>query len=169
MTTHRFVRSFTSDVSLAASDYTASLTWTFDQLTGYTDFTSLFDYFQIDKVVLTYIWAAGTSPVSLYVTSDYDGGSALTLSQMLEHRFVQKTVSATVTTASFSVVPRISGGVYTSTGIVASSIKPSWIDLATPTVVHYGAQVVSAGASTGNTGLILRLLTQVYFRVAAQR
>lgn len=166
-----FVRS-TAPVLLtkSASDPSSLVSFAFADLPGYTDFTSLFDYYRLRRVDMKFTGIFNALVTSkLYVTSDFDGGAVLSLAQMAEHRHVERIISQDHPEFTFSVVPRLAASLLTSTGTVASGVTNSWVDLATPTVVHYGIQYVVLNYNTGAGGLNLYTSFVYHFDVSGVR
>lgn len=139
-----------------ATDPSVLLTFAFGDMPGYTDFTSLYDMYRLTRVDVKFTAIFNSALTSkLFVTSDYDGGAVLSLSQMAEHRHVERMLSLDHPEFVFSVRPRLATSLLAGTGVVSSGVTTNWVDLATPTVVHYGVQYVVLNYNTGAGGMNL--------------
>lgn len=170
----RTVRATNELITMTASDYAAMLTWKLSDLGSYTEFATLFDYYSLTRIVLvfSFVGTGSAGPANIMIASDYDGGSAPSLSTILQHRVVSKKLSPTFPSASFSLVPRVSMEVYDSSGGAAASGigKPNQIlDLASPGISHYGAAVYARNANTSNSGFGFTIDTYYHLRFSGVR
>lgn len=143
------------------NDVVGSLQFTLDGTVGYTELTALFDSYKIDHVEVEFvpmfnmqaITLVGTVKVAeLYTAIDYDDNSAAaSLGAMVEYRTNRIAAWNQKFTRSFS--PRAAqavygGGAFTSYAMVP---KSTWIDMASPSVAHYGLKYGITYANTAQT------------------
>jgi len=148
---HRFVRTWDYGAILAgATDGGYGFAFTFDSFPGYTDFTTLYDSYRIDRVettweliptALTTVKTSAIMPIVL-AWPDYDDATApaslATSSQVSQMERLNLTEAKP--SVRRSLVPRISasvGQVSFSAGL-AMNMQNAWIDMATTNVAHYG-------------------------------
>lgn len=153
-----------------ASDPTANLTFAFADMPGYTDFTTLYDYYRITRIDFR-IFAVFNAVVTtkLFVTSDYDGGPVPSLAEMCQHRHVERILSPDHPEFVFTFRPRTSTAVNASTGSVLSGIGKGWLDLASPTVVQYGAAYAMLNYNTGIGGVNIYTHAVYHFQCSGLR
>lgn len=130
------------------------LTFTFADMPGYTDFTALYDYYRITRIDIRF-FAVFNAVVTtkIFITSDYDGGSALSLSDMCQHRHVERILSPDHPEFVFSFRPRTAMSVNATAGSVLSSIGKGWLDIASPTITQYGVAYILLNYNTGISGV----------------
>lgn len=170
--THKFVRTNNYGyITLPATDTGLMRTWALSDLTASSDFTGLFDYYRISKVVLRFTWAGSGVPVSLYITSDFDGGTAPTGTEMNQRRHITFVLGPTTPSANFSITPKLalSVGVAGATTAI-SGISSSWVDVASPSTVFYGASIFLLNYNTTvNSGGRIILQEDYYLQCAGLR
>jgi len=144
---HHFVRTWDYGTLVpTASDGGWSFAWTFDSFPAYTDFTTLYDAYRIDRVEVTWELV----PTALTVTKssaimpiilawpDYDDSTApatlITSSQVSQmERFNMTEAKPSVRR---SIVPRVA----LTSGVTAIQKATPWIDMATTNITHYGVK-----------------------------
>jgi len=172
--THSFVRTV-APVTLTppvGSDYAEFLSFALQDLPSYTEFTSLFDSYVLDKVVVSYRWygSSVSEPVCCFATSDYDGGTAPTLAVICQRRHIEQLLGVAKPTVSFSVTPRLLTSVYTTGATtVSSGVGRQWVDLASPSVQFNGAMVYLQNYNSGNSGIEVTRSATYHFRVRQPR
>lgn len=141
-------------LSKGSTDPSGLVTFALGDLPSYTDFTSLYDMYRIVRVDFKFTGIFNAVVTSkLYVTSDYDGGAMTTLAEMSQRRHVERMISVDCPEFTFTVRPRVASSVLATAGLSASGVTSTWVDLSTPTVVHYGLQYYVLNYNTGAGGL----------------
>lgn len=153
-----------------ASDPGQQVSFTLDALPGYTDFTSMYDYYKIVRVDL-HVTAVfnGVVTSKLYVTTDFDGGAVLSLADMAQRRHVERVLSPDHPEFTFSLRPRVAASVGTTAGTALSSLTNGWLDLASSTIVHYGVAYNILNYNTGITGVNIYTSETYHVRLAGLR
>lgn len=171
MDTHRYVRGTTPTlVTLVATDYAALFTLTLADVQGYTDFTALYDMYRITEVQHTIrVVTRGLSVVTAFVASDYDGGAAPDLNLIQQRRHLEVILTPDRPSYTFRFKPKIATVVQATSGNTAAGVASSFLDIATPTVTHFGLAYVLQGATTFNTGLQIYTNTQIVLDCRAVR
>lgn len=152
------------------TDPNQSVTFTLADLPGYTDFTSLYDMYRIVRVDYHMIGIfSGVVTTKVYITSDYDGGAVASLSDICQHRHVERLLKQDMPELTFSVRPRVSSAVNATAGSVLSGVTSPWLDLASPTVVYYGISWALLNYNTGASGLNIYTSATFHFECCAVR
>jgi len=129
----------TSTTQAVVNNYTFALS----DMLNYTEFTSLYDAYRIRSVELVFIPRVDTSIAAdiwtdprLYTAVDFDGNTiaAASINSILEYDTCQ--VHDPRTAFTIKLVPRASMALNTSG--FAETPEFTWIDCATPDVLHYG-------------------------------
>ena len=185
---HRFHRYGTTDTRVTttnASETSFAEHFQFDQITAYTEFTSLFDTYRIDGVLLkfqlisnpdaTYSTASGTALNTgnyypkLWYCVDYDDANPLTLSAMKERGNVKCRVLRPNSFLNILIRPNILSLIYRTNLTSGYAPKPRcWIDAANVDVPHYAFKFIieSPFISTGIPNqFIVREERKFYFSV----
>lgn len=120
---------------------------------SYTEFTALFDQWQIRGVDLDIYWAknsvdtvtAGHSGVALWHTTDYDDVATATVAEMQQYPGVRLTSLAenggSVLHHSFKPVVRLEAPAGGSTTYLPQLESPQWIDCTYPNTDHRGVKI----------------------------
>lgn len=172
-TVRSFVRSVapTFVAKPTSSDVSGYMTFALADVPSATDFSSLFDSYRLDRVDLTF-WASFTGTngnIRLFVTSDFDGGSAPTMDEMAQQRHVEKDLTPFHPSHSFSLRPKVATAVNATSGSALSKVDSGWMDLATTTVTHYGVSYYLMNYSSGNTAVNLYVSKVYHFRCRGVR
>lgn len=146
--TYYFKRTVTVPVTAAAGSQTfAGYGFQLNYVPNYTEFTSLFDMYRINKVVYKFVSRTTSSALSanecgeLYSVVDYDDISApLTVAEMLERDTVKR--SKITNTHTRILTPAVAAVAY-RTGITNAYMPKwkQWIDAAYVDVPHFGLKV----------------------------
>jgi hypothetical protein len=168
---HRFVRTVdVGNLATSASDKGWLFNVALADLPAYTEFSSLFDQYVIDKITWIFTWAdaSGTTAVYypiMYLAPDYDGsgGTPGSTGDIMQRRHYTASFNPNRTQHSFCIRPRALGEV---SGTSASLLpKGTWFDTTVPSVVFRGARAWIANYNTTLGGTI-RLEERVHFRCA---
>lgn len=120
---------------------------------SYTEFTALFDQWQLRGVELEIYWAknavdtvtAGHSGPALWHTLDFDDVATTTLAEMQQYPRVQLTSltenGGAVLRHSFKPVCRVEADANGSTAYLPQLDTNQWIDCTYPNVVHRGIKL----------------------------
>lgn len=156
-----------------------------DDLPAVADFTSLFDYYRICKVELTFhpdiqmsnqligSTAANAHQVpELYVFRDLDGlGSGTTIDQAHQRQDVME--KQATQRFSMSLVPQVSREVYRGITTTAYEIpqKLTWLDLTYTDIPHFGVRGVmaSTNASTNNVQFRYNITARYWIQLKGVR
>lgn len=148
---HYFKRSdYISGFAVASStaDQFGALVFSIAQLHDVSDFTNLFDQYQIRKVRVSIIPRANSSDAGTGTTTgqsmgvfsciDYDDNTALTsLDEIMDYQNVKMTRSTQQHVRTF--VPRLRNAVVGSLGVIAyGNNRNTWIDTNATTVPYFG-------------------------------
>lgn len=114
-------------------------------LPGYTDFTDLYDEYRIDKAKITWypdtqqsLENAGIGNTTAFTALDFDDASTVLLASLQQYESCQH--HNALHPFSRTVVPRFAVAAYS--GAFSSYKNTSgWIDVASPSVIHYGIKV----------------------------
>lgn len=182
---YHFKRTFDKTVALSNNlgDQAYGYAFQLNEIPNVSEFTSLFDSYRINKVVVRFrplpVSGFGTTSVAIVDNSqalcflDYDDTNVtgLTLSSAKQHQNIRwlNTVSADGTIPKKNVVvfrPKVlqnandSGG--TSYAMVYPKGRNPWIDLQYTSVPHYGLKLV-IGQTNTNQILQFQVICTVYF------
>lgn len=157
-TVHRFKRSYYKEGALASdpgSDQFGGFTYSLNSLPNYTDFTTLFDQYRVDKIRVTFYprqnVTNGTFPspttdtvqsCQVFSVVDLDDGNAPTsLNDVLQYQNLKTTRGLQVHSRTFKPGVEIA---QTNNGTLAGSmVKMSpWLDCTVASVWHNGLKVV---------------------------
>jgi len=112
-------------------------------LPGYTEFSAAFDQYKIDEVEILVLPSVTTSttadPVPAWVVMAVDYDDATTpanLSALYEYASCR--VFEATKPVSFKLKPRIATAAYSGAFTSYANNPPQWIDIASPSVQHYG-------------------------------
>jgi len=171
---HTFVRSINSGVLGAGPGFA----WSFalSDLPSYTEFTSLFDQYRFQKVVLRFTVSptAGSTAVQwpqIQITSDYDSASApAASSELTQRRYVSHTFAPGSPSVAFTLKPRILADVGVGGSAAYAGILPrsDWVDLAAATLPWYGA-IAWFNFYTAASNVSIFLEETYYFQCAGLR
>jgi len=143
----------------AITDTTGSYYFSLSQLAQVTTFQALFDQYRIDEVQVVLRPAYLSQPLTsfttvrvplLYVAIDYDDVNTPTISTMREYSNCTQTMYETVV-ATFQ--PRIAMAAYSGSFGSFANQGGQWIDMASPSVQHYGIKYACEGGAAGQTSL----------------
>lgn len=156
-TVHRFKRSFYKEGALASdptNDQFGGFVYSLQNLPSYTDFTTLFDQYRIDKIRVTFYprqnVTNGTFPsptndtvqsCQVFSVVDYDDGTAPTaLDQLLQYQNLKTTRGLQVHSRTFKPGVEIA---QTNNGTLAGSMvkKSPWLDATNALVWHNAIKV----------------------------
>lgn len=175
--TYQFARS-TAPVLLTkpvAADYAAQTSYQLADLPSYTEYTALFDAYIIDRVTVTFRLQAGTatgstapSSITLFVAPDYDGGPVPAMADLVQRKHTEVVLTLTHPTHSFSFKPRLASSVNALSGSALSGMPRTWVDMATPTALWYGASFVLWGYNNSYSGSVW-LSEELLFRARGPR
>lgn len=171
-------RTVLTDATLASTAGVTSVAyyWTLDQLPGYTEYTSLFDQYRIKKVdVLIQTknpigsGPFGYSPVRIMGTPDFDDSTpASTESDIQQYQNLQ--VWRPNTDKKFTIIPRIAKAAYSGAFTSYSNDPAGWLDVASPSVRHYGLKVlITADTGSGDDTCRFNVISRVYLEFKSQR
>lgn len=179
---HRFSRWAAADTPmvLTAGAGALALTFSLDQVASSAEFTTLFDQYRLDRVVVHVSWsntALGsgtvnpdsiTAPVLRYLR-DYDDNTTPTDTAMRQHSQTKQFSVARDQTYTISLKPAMLTPVYRGAAS-ADGYLPSWnkfIDCGRADVPHFGLKLY-ANVNNADAGSIL-LRTKYYFTCKAVR
>jgi len=175
---------FKENLSLGVLAQTATtstglaLSFQLNSLGNVAAYTSLFDQYRIVAVAVTAtptILTGSGSPITtflprLYSAIDYDDTVTPTTINTLQ-QFDSCVVSPPCTAITRFLQPHIALAAYTGTvftGFTNETLK--WIDVASPTVPHYGIKFVVEGGSSGQTVVqIYEIEAVVFIECKSQR
>jgi hypothetical protein len=165
---YKFSRSFDlGNLSKSASDQGYAYPFALSQLPSYSEFANLFDKYRITTVDLTFSYwfqaeqpsvPGGTTlatvwPAAYFYMDDDDAAIPTVKSEVLERMSLQRASFApTRQTISVTIKPRWTQ----NRAGTSSNLAPvgSWIDMATPSVQHYGVKAWIDHYNTGSTAII---------------
>lgn len=174
---HHFKRTFIGSDTLTISNaggVTKGLYFAFQSLPNYTELTSLFDQYRINKIVLKYVpnftgtdLNPSTSVVTLpnlHSVIDYDDANApANLNELVQYSTYRMTRGNRVHIRKWTPAVSMDIG-----GVQSSGVKfKQWIDLADTNVPHYGIKLYLDQGSA-NVGTFIPYWT-VYFSCKATR
>jgi len=127
---------------------TTNFAWSFllSDLPNYTEFTTLYDQYRIEKIELILISNTSESIPSsvnlgvMYKVTDYD--DATTLSTNLDYLQYQncKVLNPLFHKKSFPLKPRFAVAAYAG-AFTSYANNAGWLDVASPSVQHYGVKI----------------------------
>lgn len=142
----------------AAGEVNRSYTFNLAQLPGVADFTSMFDAYKIDKVIVTF-WpfkATNQDPTTVsnydiprtYLLVDYDDDIAQTSTNLREYANCR--ISTMTRKLKISLVPKVAQAVYRTalTSAYAQPSKAIKLDMSYTDVPHYGIKYANTSSST---------------------
>lgn len=143
-------------------DVNGAVYFALSSLDNYTDFTSLFDQYRIVCVEIfvrplqnnSQYFSTSTDILPRFASViDYDDASAL--STLADYRQFQTYHESNWNQYQKRIIrPRVALAAYTGTFVGFANAKSTWIDLATPSVQHYGWKYfVSSGTAGTQTHL----------------
>lgn len=168
---HHFKRTITFDpiISQTTNSFGA-YAFQFNQLPNFSEFTSLYDSYRINKIVIRYVpninsANSGSTPMSQFHTVlDYNDATPLTLlNTAFEYQNWKMTRGATVHARTWT--PSILDGVGNSGGVSPSFVKPAykqWIATSSTDIPHFGLKWVCE-ATTNVSDIDYRPYVSVYF------
>jgi hypothetical protein len=145
-----------------------SYTFTLSALPDSTEFTALFDQYRIMQVRMEFTplftdTSATVAYPPLYTVIDYDDANSITGAQANEYDSVMYTPTGTYFERVFN--PRIAIAAYS--GAFTSFGQPkagTWVDCASPSVIHYGLKTVLPVAGAANQVWSVRAHLFLQFR-----
>jgi hypothetical protein len=176
-TAQTFVRTRDNgQLSFAAVD--GGLGWDFAlaDVPDYSEFTTLYDAYTLDKVDITYVLennTPGQYPV-LYHAPDYDdAGTPLTVNSVTTHQNVRvHAFSENARSVTFSIVPRCLAATYQPgvSSAYAWAKSGTIVDMANTTAKFYGAKTwLSHFNSIDTPGARIRTILRYHMRFIGQR
>jgi len=170
-------RTVLTDATLASAlgGNSVAYYWTLDQLPGYTEYTSLFDQYRIKKVdVLIQTknpigpGPYGYSPVRIMGVPDFDDSTPpSTESDIQQYQNLQ--VWRPNTDKKFTIIPRIAKAAYSGAFTSYSNEAAGWLDVASPSVRHYGLKLFITADTTANDRCYWNVYSRVYLEFKSQR
>lgn len=138
---------------------TAQYNFQLSNLDGVSNFSALFDQYMLQAVRVSIVPnnnAVGlvtnttVNLVPLYCVLDYDDATAPTsIAQMREYDNCIICEPGESIIRTFS--PRLAAAAYSGTFTSFMNLGPQWIDMASPSVAHYGMKIFIPGVATGQT------------------
>lgn len=189
---HRFTRMVANSqlitVAAGSTGVAFTKTFTFDELAGYTEFTSLFDQYKIVKVECMYklhtnptITLATDNAVltaaqnltypTIYLINDYDDSSAETLAQLKQRERLRRFVLSPNRIIKWTVRPTILAQLYRTVATTGYAPKRyQWIDVANTDVPHYGVKgFVDYDAATNQQQITVNVEYKFHFQLKSVR
>lgn len=182
---YHFKRTYDKTVALSNNlgDQAYGYAFSFSELPNFSEFTSLFDSYRINKVVIRFrplpVAGFGSTPVAItdnsqaiaYIDYDDNNTAGLTIASVKQHQNIRflDTVSSNGSIPKKNVIvlrPRClqnvndSGG--TSYPMAYRNGKNPWMDMAYTAVSHFGVKLV-IGQTTTNQILQFQPIVTIYF------
>lgn len=153
----KFERSWDSgNLSALTTEVDTAFSFQLSDLPSYTEFTALFDQYRIVGVDMHFIPHQNTCPVTsanatttnILIAPDYDDATAVNLAALLQKAGLK--IYNFNKEFHFFLKPMIAAAAYSGTFTSYLSMEPQWIDVASPSVVHYGVKTVMTPCSSTN-------------------
>lgn len=174
---YSFVRYGATTVTYNVVDDATSVRqgWTFllSNVSQYTEFTTLFDQYKINCIVLKATWhqsaeSPGVSvnyptPIMHYVVDYTDATAPLTVAELAQYQNYKQINLSRAGSWSVKIYPRVQKMVYTSAVATGYAPGKSWINTTDYGVPHYGFKFLVDGTAAGGGGT--HALGQLQFQV----
>lgn len=161
--THRFTRwAQYGNISSSTATFN-NFTWKFalSDLPNYTEFTTLFDQYRITAIEMLFVPTAtesvSTTPINgcFFAVIDYDDATSLsTNTDYLQYDTFQQQllVMPASSVKKIKLRPRLATAVYGGGAFTSYANTVSWLDVASPSVEHYGVKVGLAATPVTTIG-----------------
>ncbi len=171
--THSFKRVLYVSASLAVTNVNqfGAMQFRLNALPDYTEFTTLFDQYRIDKVKVQFMPRGNSSEVGtnnnnckIFTVLDYDDDTApASIDAVCEYDNLRTGTYDKDHTRS--LVPKFSDAIYQSAVATAYGPKTGWLDCSYPAVPHYGLKyVLQATAAASNVIIDIKYTYYVSFK-----
>lgn len=144
----------------ALTESTLGFNFKLSDVAQYTSFQTLFDQYRIDEVQMIirptgqaqYIVGYANQKIPLlYTVLDYDDNTSPTgVSQLKEYANCQVSLYETV---CVRFVPHAATAAYSGAFTSFANVRPPWIDIAYPSILHYGVKMACEAGLSGQTAL----------------
>lgn len=141
-------------------------------LPGYSDFTTLFDRYMITGYKITMYprnVTAGCAKPIVHLVKDYGDNSNITIDAAMQYgNYRAYMLDRPI---SFYCRPKAAQQVFNTMTVTGygPNMKGQWIDMASPSIPHYGFKGVVEWGSTVSTGADVAVMCTVYFTCAGAR
>ena len=154
---HAFKRSITTEIGTVLGVYAAGFTFLMSAVPNSAEFTALYDFYRINKVVIRLVWRSSSltqietvsnsivgMPICYHVTDTDDATSPASASEVMEHsKHRMYFFGSTKRVLTKTLYPRYAQEVF-RTGVTsgyAEGKRGTWIDCAYPNVEHYAWKI----------------------------
>lgn len=165
-------------VQSATAVASVSLQFTLNLLGNLNSYIALFDQYRVQAVIVTAtptVFTNSGSPYTnymprLYSVLDYDDAALLTTINSAQ-QYDSCIVSPPCTSITRSIKPRIALAAYNGSVFTGyANVADQWIDLASPTIPHFGVKlVIEAGVASQPVLQVYELEVVMFFEMRNQR
>jgi len=149
------------------SDLTGGLYFVFSNISGYSNFATVFDQYRLRAVSVTL--SPRAIPVSsptdiqprLWTCFDYDDANAI--NRAMIEQYDSCVLSPPGTGVTRTIVPRMAVAAYSGSFTSYANVADMWLDIASPNVQHYGVKFVIEAGVAGQTNLVMYALSYTAF------
>lgn len=155
-------------ISSGAAPVTGAINFGFVQLNHAAALTAIFDQYRLAMVEVTFqpdlTIAAPTQECPLFYTVvDLDDSTAITIAQLLEYSGLQESIALKRHQHTF--VPHVAVAAYSGAFTSFMNEEAPWIDVASPSVQHYGVKYgFAAEPSAASYGYNIKVRYHFQFR-----
>jgi len=155
-------------ISSGAAPVTGAINFGFIQLNQQAALTAIFDQYRLAMVEVTFqpelTIAAPTQQVPLFYTVvDLDDSTATTIASLMEYPGLQESIALKVHRHTF--VPHVAVAAYSGAFTSFANEAAPWIDVASPSVQHYGVKYGFAAEPSASTfGYYIKVRYHFQFR-----
>lgn len=155
-------------ISSGAAPVTGAINFGFVQLNQAAALTAIFDQYRLAMVEVTFlpdinIAAPTQNAPLLYTCVDLDDSAATTIAQLQDYPGVQETIA--IKQHKHTFVPHVAIAAYSGTFTSFANEAAPWIDVASPSVQHYGVKYgFAAEPSAASFGYYIRVRYHFQFR-----
>lgn len=154
MIVHKFTRKMVQSLAITNSlnPQNYAMGWTLNAVPNYGEFTALFDQYRITRIEVTWIYDHNSGDIStaagvasnanmglpnLYAVADYDDNTALSgLTDYVQYEPCK--IARLNKIQRWTIRPKIAMAAYQAGTFTSYANARSWIDSASPAVVHFG-------------------------------
>ncbi|QDJ95220.1 capsid protein [Capybara virus 7_cap1_536] len=147
-------------VALTSSNTGTQLGYTFalSTLPNYTEFTSLFDQYKIVALKVLFLPRVDNNPAvstttnfnpgNIYYAIDYDDSITTDVNAILQYQG-HKIVRGDQPFSVYIRSPKVANAIYSGTAFTSYGNTTAWLDVASPSVPHYGLKLAWTSATDG--------------------